>query len=162
MMTKISLKAVFYTICLFVYVGILTACTNHASVDVGSSSQEIAPTSMPEYTKGWELASDGSFYIYLDDAHIWRSSDEAGDILDALLRTAQVKVDNTLMSDVRIGALAISISKYDENNQIVGSYNGGIQLSFDTAALPKGRHTVSLSFESTAGERFSHTWTFEL
>ncbi len=161
-MTKISLNAVLYTIYLSVYIGMLTACTNSASLDVGSSIQEITPTSMPEYIKGWELASDGSFYIYLDDAHIWRSGDEAGDILDTVLRTAQVNVDNTLVSNIQIGALAITISKYDENNQIVGSYNGGIQLSFNTVALQKGRHTVSLSFESTAGERFNHTWTFEL
>src|SRR5690606_9225390 len=110
----------------------------------------ITPTKMPAFIKEWKLASDGNFYIYLDDAYIWTSGDEAGDILDTVLRTAHVKVDGKTVADLQIGALAISISKYDENDQVVGSYNGGIQVSFNTTTLQSGEHTVTLSLESTA------------
>jgi|GEM_PF-4489687 len=139
---------------------ILVSCTSTRSIQTTACNQANS-TAQPAFLDGWEIASDDTFAIYLDEAVLWETGDEGGDIFDAVIESASVEVNGRTVSGLSFGQLTTIIGHYDENRNIVGSHGGGIQISFRTNVLSDGENCIDLRFESPSGTIHSHAWIVE-
>jgi len=84
--------------------------------------------------------------------------------LDDIDERIEIKINPTPKGDVttHLGADLMVLEKYDEEGNVIATWAGPHVWKSFPAALPPGKHTVTVQVRKTSGEILEYSWTFSL
>jgi len=108
--------------------------------------------------------SSGNVCVHLNEALIWEQGETYISLLDRLDKTARIFVNHVEMTrnQFEVNRPLDILFTVHEEDELIGSFGGGISICIFGQSLPKGNHTAKLYFERLSGDVRSFIWVFQI
>jgi hypothetical protein len=139
---------------------VLTHCSNINEIE---TSPQLSPSSIPQ------LEYFGSYFydaqtlcILIIEGNFFERGDNAQSLHSQLILTLEIEIDGQDMSISNIYSGDGLRTRYDENNNVIGTSGSPSAACLDIPQLENGLHTIAVRASSTSGIEYSQSWKFEL
>ncbi|MBI1278762.1 MAG: hypothetical protein GC179_11600 [Anaerolineaceae bacterium] len=102
--------------------------------------------------------------LTINQEALWEKTNTYDQLQNQLISTMKFKVDDNSINDFYLVTFALTVirTKFDENDNVIGTYTDPYTACFDIKNIKAGIHFANFSLKSVSRGEHSFSWQFNL